>query len=401
MPRDVEQAIKTLRVRIKDRHAKLLIELGNEVNTVWNFSQDLSLKVLEREQRFMSAFDIAAYTKGAGKEGLRLHSQTIQAVTEEYCTRRKQFKKPKLRWRVSRGPKRSLGWIPFKASAISFKAGQLFYGKMPFGLWDSYGLKDYELGAGSFSEDARGRWYANITVKIPELCGPPKPTPTQSVGVDLGLREFAAFSDPALETVQANRFFRDLEPALAAAQRAGKKKRAKAIHAKISNRRKDALHKLSTGLVKNYGVIVVGNVSSSKLVKTKMAKSVLDAGWSTFKTQLLYKSHWAAVAFKEVNESFSTQDCSACGTRAGPKGQSELHVATWTCPCCGVVHDRNRNAAQNILVRGLLEIEKENSASGEARAYEADVNKDSGETLPMAGPGIRPLVAGITVSSGP
>jgi hypothetical protein len=78
--------------------------------------------------------------------------------------------------------------------------------------------------------------------------------------------------------VQSNRLFRDLEPALAVAQRAGKKKRAKAIHAKISNRRKNALHKLSTGLVKNYGVIVVGNVSSSKLVKTKMAKSVLDAG---------------------------------------------------------------------------------------------------------------------------
>jgi transposase len=65
------------------------------------------------------------------------------------------------------------------------------------------------------------------------------------------------------------------------------------------------------------------------------------------------------------------------------------------------VHDRNRNAAQNILVRGLLEIEKENSSSGEARAYEADVNKDSGEKLSVAGPGIRPLVAGITVSSGP
>jgi hypothetical protein len=221
MPEEGDQDIKTLRVRIKDRHAKLLIELGSEVNTVWNFSQDLSLKVLEREQRFMSAFDIAAYTKCAGKEGLRLHSQTIQAVSEEYGTRRKQFKKLKLRWRVSLGPKRSLGWIPVKASAIRFKGGQLHYGKLALGLWDSYGLKDYELGPGSVSEDARGRWYANITVKIPELCGAPKPTPAQSVAIDLGLREFAAFSDPALETVQSNRFFRDLEAALAVAQRAG------------------------------------------------------------------------------------------------------------------------------------------------------------------------------------
>jgi hypothetical protein len=65
------------------------------------------------------------------------------------------------------------------------------------------------------------------------------------------------------------------------------------------------------------------------------------------------------------------------------------------------VHERNRNAAQNILVRGLLEIEKDRPASGEARAYEADVNKDSGEKLSVAGPGIGTLVAGITVSSGP
>jgi IS605 OrfB family transposase len=200
--------------------------------------------------------------------------------------------------------------------------------------------------------------------------------------------------------VKANRFFRDLEPKLAIAQRAGKKMRAKAIHAKISNRRNDALHKLSTGLIKNYGVIVVGNVSSSKLAKTNMAKSVLDQGWSTFKTQLLYKSHRAAVAFKEVNESFSTQDCSACGTRAGPKGQAELCVSHWTCPCCSIEHDRNRNASINILLKGLLEIEREKTTTAEARVYEAVVNKDSGEKLSMAGPGIRPLVAGITVSAG-
>ena len=176
------------------------------------------------------------------------------------------------------------------------------------------------------------------------------------------------------------------------AQRAKKKDRVKAIHAKISNRRKDFLHKLSTGLVQNYGVIVVGNVSSSKLVKTKLAKSVLDAGWSTFKTQLMYKSHWAATVFKEVNESYSTQDCSACGARTGPKGIECLGVASWTCSCCGVHHDRNRNAARNIVVKGLLEL-KQKSITGEARAVEAVVNKSENSD----GPGIRPLAAGILV----
>ena len=158
------------------------------------------------------------------------------------------------------------------------------------------------------------------------------------------------------------------------------------------------MHKLSTGLVKNYGVIVVGDVSSSKLVKTKLAKSVLDAGWSTFKAQLLYKSHRAAAVFKEVNESFSTQDCSACGASTGPKGLTGLKVQHWTCSCCGIAHDRNRNAAQNILVKGLLEIERENpTTTGEARAVEAVVNEDE-RTLGFTksvGRGTAPLVAGI------
>jgi putative transposase len=385
---------KTLRVRIKDRHVKSLLELAGEVNMVWNFSQDLSLKVLAREGRFMSAFDMAAFTKGAGKEGLHLHSQTIQAVSEEYCTRRAQFKKRKLRWRVSKGAKRSLGWIPFKAAAIRYKQGQLHCGKLALGLWDSFGLNDFELGAGSFSEDARGRWYANITVRIPELCGP-RPQKNDSVGIDLGLRELAAFSDLDLESVEAQRFYRDLEPALATAQRAGKKDRAKAIHAKIANRRKDFLHKLSTRLVREYGTIVVGNVSSSGLAKTKMAKSVLDGGWGMFKTQLMHKSHEAAAVFEEVNESYSTQECSACGARTGPKGLGDLGVKKWTCSGCGAHHDRNQNAAQNILVRGLLELSKRKPATGEAKAVEAVVNEDSGSIGSMAGLGHEPLAVGI------
>lgn len=383
--------IKTLRVRIKDRHAKALLALASEVNMVWNYCQQMSLAILERERRFCTGYDLDKLTSGASKEGLNLHSQTVQAISAEYVTRRKQFKKTKLRWRVSRGARRSLGWIPFKACAIRFKGGQLHYGKQALGLWDSYGLNQYELGAGSFSEDARGRWYASITVKIPELCGPRLPSPTKAVGIDLGLRELAAFSDADLRSVPAHRFYRDLEPDLAKAQRACNKPRVKAIHAKISNRRKDALHKLSAELVKNYGVIVVGNVSSSKLAKTPFAKSVLDAGWAAFKTQLMYKSQWAATVFKEVNESFSTQDCSACGTRAGPKGQAGLAVERWTCPCCGIEHDRNRNAAANILLKGLLEIEKETPTTGEARAREAVVN----EAEQSAGPGNGPLVAGI------
>ena len=380
---------RVLRLRIKDKHAAYLLAQSREVNQVWNYSQDLALKVLAREHRFMSAYDMAAYTKGAAKEGLSLHSQTVQAVSEEYCTRRKQFKKAKLRWRVSHGSRRSLGWIPVKASALGYRNGQVQYQGKALSLWDSYGLANYQLRSGSFSEDARGRWYLNVTVDVkkPEL-SPGK----SSIGIDLGLKDFAALSNG--QTVQAQQFYRDLEPALAVSQRAGNKQRTRAIHAKIANRRKDFLHKLSTRLVKEYGVIFVGNVNAAGLAKTNMAKSVLDAGWSTFRTQLQYKGDSAGSWVREVNEAYSTQECSCCHARTGPKGLEGLGVRQWACSGCGALHDRDTNAAQNIRARGLLALEKEFSTAGEARAVEAAVNEVAGASA-ATGAGHGPLVAGI------
>ena len=362
---------KVLRLRIKDKHATYLLAQSREVNMVWNYSQDLALQVLQREHRFMSAYDMAEYTKGAAKEGLSLHSQTIQAVSEEYCTRRRQFKKAKLRWRVSHGSKRSLGWIPVKAMALRYKNGQVHYQGVPISLWDSYGLKDYALRSGSFCEDARGRWYLNVTVDVK------KPEASQgqgAMGIDLGLKDFANFSDGSKE--KAQKIYRGAEEKLAVAQRAKNKKRVKAIHAQIANRRKDFLHKLSTELVKKNGAIFVGDVNAAGLAKTKMAKSVLDAGWSTFRTMLKYKCDNAAVWFDEVNESYSTQECSACHARTGPTGLADLAVREWACSACGAEHDRDTNAAKNILARGLMLMQI--SIAAEARAVEAAMNKAAG-----------------------
>jgi hypothetical protein len=114
----VNLTTRVLHFRLKDKHAKLLRELAREVNFVWNYCAELSQKVRQREGRFLSGYDFHPFTKGAGKAGLHLHSQTIQAIGDEYATRRKKARKVKSRWRVSGGPRRSLGWIPFKASAL-------------------------------------------------------------------------------------------------------------------------------------------------------------------------------------------------------------------------------------------------------------------------------------------
>jgi IS605 OrfB family transposase len=343
--------MKTLKLRMKDKHAPLLEKLARQVNFVWNYSNALCFQHLVRKGKFFSAFDLHAYTKGASKAGLDLHSQTIQAINEELVSRRKQSKKAKLRWRVSDGPRKSLGWIPLKASGISYQNGQVKYAGQFFGLWDSYGLSKYTFKTGCFSQDTRGCWYICLVAELKEAVVTVQHKNTEAVGIDLGLKDFATLSNGT--KIEAQRLYRQTEKKLAIAQRANKKKRVKAIHAKIRNARKEFHHQLSRQLVNRYAAIFVGNVNAKGLAQTTMAKSVLDAGWTAFRTLLKYKCEDAGVWFEEVNERYSTQTCSCCGSRRdSPKGRAGLGIREWTCGECGITHDRDVNAAMNILALG-------------------------------------------------
>jgi transposase len=99
-----------------------------------------------------------------------------------------------------------------------------------------------------------------------------------------------------------------------------------------------------------YQKIIVGDVSSLKLVKTRMAKSVLDSGWGMLKSFLDYKSQQAARSFEVVSERNTSVTCSACGALSGPRGVNGLIVRSWVCRHCGEWHDRDVNAARNILI---------------------------------------------------
>jgi len=340
--------VRVLRLRVKDKHATWLCGLAREVNTVFNYCNELSVKVFERERRFLSGFDFWPFLKGVtrGECALQLPVQAVQEIAEEYARRRRQHRKIRLAWRRSGGARRSLGWIPFKVRTIRYRGGQIYFAGRWLSLWDSYGLSRFELRAGNFSEDSRGRWYLNVCVPRAPRAAEARNKPSvgsildrsvPSVGIDLGLSTFAAFSDQALPPIEAERFYRDLEPLLASAQRARHRQRCRAIHAKIANRRKD---------------FFVGNVNAAALAKTRLAKSVLDAGWSAFRTMLLYKCDDAGVWFAEVDEAFSTRTCSVCNSRAGPQGRKDLGIRGWQCTVCEAVHDRNVNAAHNILAAG-------------------------------------------------
>lgn len=346
----MELHTKTLKLRIKDKHVAFLNGLARETNMVWNYLNELSSRAIRERGLFLSGYDLQKYVAGVGKEGMILPAACHQQVCEEYATRRKQFKKSKLRWRVSnqKSPKRSLGWIPFKKGAVAYRAGQIRFAGKLLSLWDSYGLGNYELRGGNFNQDSRGRWYLNVVVNVVVKHSNGK----GAVGIDLGLKECAVASDGSRIE---GRFYRKLEQKLGVAQRAHKKNRVRAIHAKIANQRKDMLHKFSTKLVAENAAIFVGNVSTKKMVKTKLAKSTLDASWSALKTMLEYKSHQAGVVFEEVNEAYSTQTCSHCRIipSSSPKGRAGLGIREWTCDVCGNIHDRDINAAKNILAVGF------------------------------------------------
>ena len=337
--------LTTLQYRIKGQTTgKHLVAMGYSVNFVWNFCNQSNVERWAKFRKTFSAFDLNKLTAGCGKD-LGLHSQTVQAVCEEYAKAGKQFKKVKLSWRSR---KRSLGWIPFKASGIKINNDTITYGGQSFRVWLSRPIEGNAecrpVRFGSFSQDAQGHWYVNLVVEQPIEV---RPATSKECGIDLGLKTLATLSDGA--ELSRENLTKAYEVKLAVAQRAKKKKRVTAIHAKIKNKRKDWNHKATTRLVRTYDKIVVGNVSSKKLMKTRMAKSVADAGWSDFKLMLAYKAISLGIEVKEVNESWSTVTCSDCSARSGPRGLRELAVREWVCSECGSVHLRDVNAARNIL----------------------------------------------------
>lgn len=330
--------MKTYKFRLKSKNLSVLDKMAGSVNFVWNYCNDTAIQYLQKRHKWVSGYDLNNLTAGCAAD-LGLQSHTIQCVCEEYATRRKQYKKVRLSWRSK---KRSLGWVPFKADGIKVIGDVATYRKTQLRFWKSQGIEGY-IKSGAFTQDAKGNWY--ITLACTQE--PRKPVKSGgAVGIDLGLKTLATLSNGLY--VDREGITAKYADKLATAQRARKKRQVTNIHAKIRNTRKDWNHKATTKLINQYDQIFVGDVSPSRLKRTTMAKSVSDASWADFKSMLAYKAIALGVDYHEVNEKFSTVTCSTCLQRTGPSGLSALGVREWKCSC-GAVHDRDVNAAQNIL----------------------------------------------------
>ncbi|HZE44466.1 MAG TPA: transposase, partial [Steroidobacteraceae bacterium] len=281
-----------------------------EVNQVWNFANASSYKAARPfagQPKWLTAFDLDKLTAGASKCFERIGADTIQRVNAEYATRRQQFKLSRLNWRVSKGAKRSLGWVPFKAAQLKRKGKSLRFSGKALRVFERELLEAVTWKCGCFAQDSVGDWWLCLPVAV-EVSQ--SVAPKAEVGIDLGLEHIATTSDG--EKLFSRHFYRNIEKKIANAQRRGHKRQAKRLHRIAARRRKEALHRFSTKIVKEYHNIVIGDVSSRKLVKTRMAKSVLDAGWGILKTQLLYKGQQAGRRVTIVNERNTTRECNDC-----------------------------------------------------------------------------------------
>src|SRR6185312_498717 len=207
----------------------------------------------------------------------------------------------------------------------------------------------------TISRSSTGKWYVCFSCE----CAEPAPLPKmgQQVGIDVGLKTFATLSNG--QEIANPRFFRAEEKALAKVQRIlskeekGTPERAKRrkvvarVHERTRWRRSDFTHQHSRRIVNVFDVIAVEDLSVNRMTHTHcLAKSIQDAAWSQFADLLACKAAWAGRRYVAVNPAYTSQDCSQCGHRQ-PLSVSDLANRTYTCPCCGIVVDRDYNASLN------------------------------------------------------
>jgi putative transposase len=208
----------------------------------------------------------------------------------------------------------------------------------------------------TISREADG-WYACISCA--EVPTQPLPLTGHETGIDVGLKVFLITAEG--ETIENPRHYRKAEKQLAKAQKRvsrrkkGSKRRRKAIvllqlkHQQVKRQRTDFHHKTALALVRRYDAIYLEDLQVANMVRNpRLAKSISDAGWATFRTILAGKAVYAGRRVVAVPPAFTSQECSGCGERV-PKS---LSVRTHVCPSCGLVMDRDENAALNILRAG-------------------------------------------------
>lgn len=274
--------------------------------------------------------------------------------------------------RCKEGAKRK-GFLRFKArhrtepsfripQRVTVNDGKVYIPKIGWVRIHQSQTIDGATKSATFKRDSLGHWYVSLVVAftMPDVALP-LPDPANVVGIDVGLYNFAVFSNGD-DSIPCPKFYRKAARKLGSAQRVfsrrqkQSKRRQKArrriarIHEQIANKRKDFLHKLSTKLIKRFDGVCIENLSLVGLARTKLAKSFQDAAFGEFFRLLGYKAEWYRKHLSAIDRYFpSTKMCSACGAL---NHNLTLSDREWMC-VCGVKYQRDLNAATNIRTEGL------------------------------------------------
>ena len=282
---------------------------------------------------------------------------------------------------------------------VRFDGNRLRLPKVGYVKVVEHRLHEGRIISATISHEWSGEYYASILCEVEQTEA--LPVTDKVVGIDLGLHDFMICSDG--ERAEAPKYFRKSEQKLAKIQRAfsrtqkgskgHEKSRVKVArcHQKIKNQRNDFLQKLSTKLILENQVICLEDLSVKGMERNrKLAKSVTDASFSRFVSMLEYKAGWYGRKIIKVDRFYpSTQLCSGCGYRnESVKGLKGLKVREWICPECGEVHDRDLNAARNILKEGMKVLNLRNVGDSKFTACHSNSFSVRGDVLALEAHGL-------------
>lgn len=249
----------------------------------------------------------------------------------------------------------------YTISAFRYRDGRLTLAKMDAPLdivWSRPLPEGTSPSTATVSQDAAGRWFVSLLCDDVIEQGP---APSAAVGIDAGLGSLLTLStgkkivNPKHERTDRKRLARAQRTLTRKEKNSANRVKARLavarVHARIADRRRDHLHKLTTRLVRENQTLVIEDLTVRNMVKNhSLARAISDAAWRQFRTMLEYKADWHGRNLVVVDRWFpSSKMCSACGALAE---RMPLNVRTWTCRC-GTSHDRDVNAARNILAEGL------------------------------------------------